>query len=194
MVQKRQPYDIYEDRRKYPRVVTNSPAEIRFQDKVLSARVHDLSPDGLQIRCTRTALKEIRPSGRAIRKENAPVVDVRFRLSVDRTERNIEASATLYYFVLLPGEKGADVACGLQFRELRGKSREHVDAFIADAMAPPKSKMPAGQGRQGAPAVVEKGRQDAHSRPSATLKALLRRTADLEERVTRLERDSRRRR
>ena len=192
-MQKRQPYEIYEDRRKYPRVVTNSPAEIRFQDKVLSVRVHDLSPDGLQIRCSRPTLREIRPSGRAIKKDNAPVVDVRFRLSVGRAERNIEASATLYYIVLLPERKEADVACGLQFKEFRGKGREHVDAFIADAMAPMESSVPARLPRDGETVAADKGGKGMHLRPGAAMKALLKRTEDLETRVTRLEHDSRRR-
>ena len=140
-MQIQQPYEIYEDRRKYPRIITNSPVEVRFQGKTLNARVHDLSPDGLQIRCSRAMFREIRPSGRAIKKENAPVVDVSFPLAVGRKDRTIEGSATLYYFVLLPGEKDGDVACGLEFKELRGKSRGSIDAFIEDAMTPVDSKV-----------------------------------------------------
>ncbi|MBI2993956.1 MAG: PilZ domain-containing protein [Gammaproteobacteria bacterium] len=218
-MQSRQPYEIYEDRRKYPRIIINSPVEVRFQDKTLQARVHDLSPDGLQIRCSRATLREIRPSGRAIKKDNAPVVDVRFALAVSRAEQTIEATAALYYFVLLPGEKGEDVACGLEFRELVGKSRESVDAFIVDAMTPVESKVldflseprtpreiaeHVGAGTQilatllaelvddGRVLCIERNRQVMHVRPAAAMKALFERTEDLEARVARLERATRR--
>lgn len=219
LVNKRQPYEIYEDRRKYPRIVTNSPVEIRFQGKVLNARVHDLSPDGLQIRCSRGTLREIRPSGRAIKKDSAPIVDVRFPVTIGRTERSIEARATMYYFVLLPDEKDEDVAFGLQFGEFRGKGAEYVEAFIVDAMTPIESKVLsflseprtereiaehvgaaspelgkvlAELTEDGEIIAIETGRQRKHLRPAAAMKVLFEKTEDLERRVARLERDVRR--
>lgn len=214
----RPPYEAYEDRRKYPRIVLNSPVEIRYQDQTLKGRVHDLSPDGLQIRCSRATIREIRPTGRAIKKDSAPIVDMRFALTVNRAEKVVEGSAALYYFVLLPGEKGEDVACGLEFRKLRKQDREAIDDFIVDAMTPVESKVldflsvprtsgeiaeHVGAGTQvvakllaelvdnGAILSFERNRKMLHVRPAAAMNALLQKAEDLERRIAWLERAAR---
>lgn len=47
-------YDMYEEKRDYPRVSVNSLAVVHKQDEYdVNVILHDISPDGVQLRCTR---------------------------------------------------------------------------------------------------------------------------------------------
>lgn len=138
---KTQPFEIHEDRRKYPRIVVDCPLEIRFGGKTLAARIYDLSPDGLQIRCDRDTLKAIRPGGKFIQRNESMLVDVSFTLAIGRARRTIEASVKMYYFVLLPEEKERGVAIGVQFASFKDRSDKYVEEFIMDALAPVESRI-----------------------------------------------------
>ncbi len=130
------PYDIYEEKRKYPRVTVDRPMEILCDGRELQGVIHDISPDGLQIRCDRKTMQTIRPGGKAVKSGTGPLVNVVFRLPVGRRERTIKAEARLYYFVLLPGEKPLDVAFGARFTSLGKDSQNDVEAFFRDALQP----------------------------------------------------------
>ena len=135
------PYRIHEDRRKYPRIIINSPADIYYKGKKLKAVVYDISPDGLQMRCTRKTLQAIHPGGEYIKEENAPDMDVTFQLITEKWHREIKIFCKMYYFVLLPEKVENDVAFGLKFIEFSGDSANCVDNFIEDAMSPMKSEI-----------------------------------------------------
>lgn len=138
---KTQPYEIHEDRRKYPRIVVDCPVEICFGGKTLAARIYDLSPDGLQIRCDRATLKAIRPGGKFIQRNESILLDLSFTLAIGRARRIIESGAKMYYFVLLPDEKERDVAIGVQFASFKDRSDKFVEEFIIDALAPVESRI-----------------------------------------------------
>lgn len=131
-----QPYEIYEEKRKYPRVEVGRPMEILSGGQTLPGFIHDISPDGLQIRCDRKTMQAIRPGGKAIKGGTGPLVNVVFTLPVGRHEKTIKAEARLYYFVLLPGEKPFDVAFGARFTSLGKDSQTDVEAFFRDALQP----------------------------------------------------------
>ena len=139
---KGQPYEIHEDRRKYPRVMVDCPAELHFEGKKYAAVIYDVSPDGVQVRCNRTTLKAIRPGGKFVQPSETILLDLSFVLPVGGgAGAAVEASVRMYYFVLLPDEKERDVAIGAQFESFRERSDRHVEAFIMDAMAPVESRI-----------------------------------------------------
>ena len=133
-----QPYSFYEERRKYPRVVINSPIVIYHNDSVLEGKIHDISEDGLQVRCDRKTFQEIHPSGKFIRKDNAPVVNVLFHLSVKGQQFDLSVKCLMYYFVVLPDAGTRDIAFGLRFISLDDRSVIDIKAFIENAMTPPE--------------------------------------------------------
>jgi DNA-binding MarR family transcriptional regulator len=137
------PYEFYEERRKYPRVVVDCPIDILFKDKELISTLYDVSPDGLQIRCNREMLMAIRPSGKTIKPDSAPKLDVEFSLMVGKNKRQITAVGEMYYFVLLPSafEGDKDVALGVRFKKLKGNSAKYIDEFITDALTPVESRI-----------------------------------------------------
>jgi hypothetical protein len=133
-----QPYSFYEERRKYPRVILYSPVVIYHNDSVLNGEIHDISVDGLQVRCDRKTFQVIHPSGKFIRKDNAPVVDVLFHLAVKGQKFDISVKCLMYYFVVLPDASNMDIAFGLRFISLDDKTLIDINAFIENAMTPPE--------------------------------------------------------
>ena len=133
-----QPYSFYEERRKYPRVVINSPIVIYHNDYVLNGEIHDISEDGLQVRCDRKTFQLIHPSGRFIRKDNAPIINVLFHLAVKGQQFDISVKCLMYYFVVLPDVSDRDIAFGLRFISLDDKPLIDINAFIENAMTPPE--------------------------------------------------------
>lgn len=142
-MKEQQPYEFYEERRQYPRVVVDCQINIRFKDKELTSTLYDVSPDGLQIRCNREMLTAIRPSGKSIKPDSTPKLDVEFSLMAGANKRQITAACEMYYFVLLPSnfEEDKDVALGLRFKKLKGNSPKYIDEFVTDVLAPIETKL-----------------------------------------------------
>lgn len=140
-MESRQPYEHYEEKRKYPRIVIGTPIDIWYKRKALSASIHDLSPDGLQVRCDRNTIRIIHPSGKFITDDIAPTLDVTFLLPVGNKQKRVRATVKLYYFVLLPDKSGPNVACGLRFTKLKGKSAAYIEQFIIDTLSPVEEKI-----------------------------------------------------
>ena len=133
-----QPYSFYEERRKYPRVLINSPVVIYHDNSVLNGEIHDISTDGLQARCDRKTFQLIHPSGRFIRKDNAPVINILFHLSIRGRQFDISVKCLMYYFVVLPDADTRDIAFGLRFISLDDKTTLDINTFIENAMIPPE--------------------------------------------------------
>ncbi len=209
-----QPYDYFEEKRKYPRIVVDHAAEIRLGAAVLQGVIHDVSPDGLQLRCDRETMQQIHPSGKSMKGENGPLLKVAFTLPVGRHEKPIEVEARMYYFVLLPGEKPNDVAFGARFTAQAGASLSNLEAFIQDAMQPieeaivalldePRSAADVAErlriSQQHAAETlarmkdthhfmeIQSGRQIQYLQLTAALQQLFKRVADLDRRLQKLE-------
>lgn len=212
----KQPYESYEDRRRFPRIGIGVPAELTFQGKSLRGKIHDLSPDGLQVRCNRKTLQAIRPSGKYIHREDAPVLETVFKLDVRGKVTEIHATVRMYYFVLLPGERDFDVAFGGQFMEFGDHGEQIVERFISDAITPletevlalldrPQSSDQLTQStgadsntvngllarlvKQGEVIPVEEGGHRRHVKLKSAIAFLIERTDLLETRIARLEAD-----
>lgn len=138
-MEKPRAYETYEERRRYPRIVLNTPVTLEFGGNSLSALAHDLSPDGLQLRCDRKTLADIHPSGRFIGRDDAPILEAKFELEIRGRTEKVVATIKMYYFVLLPEEPERDVAFGGQFVEFREDGRGLVEAFIEEALQPLES-------------------------------------------------------
>ncbi len=208
------PYDIYEEKRKYPRVMVGRPMEIVIGEQKLPGIIHDISPDGLQIRCDRKTLQVIRPSGKSIKGGTGPLVNVVFNLPLGRRDKSIKAEVRMYYFVLLPEEKVCDVAFGARFTSMTRECQADVESFFRDALQPiedaivallhePRSAAEIAEQLQISPRRAEEtlakmkdthnfmelqtGNQVRYLQLSATLGMLLKKVADLERRLRALE-------
>lgn len=130
------PYEYFEERRRYPRALLRHAGILAIRGAEQTCVIHDVSPDGIQIRCTRGTMQAMQPSGRAIKGDAGPVVAVAFTLPIGAREQLLAVSVRLYYFVLLPDGKPLDVATGARFMNLSPAARRHLDEFFREVLQP----------------------------------------------------------
>jgi len=136
-------HETHEEKRQYPRIAIDAHVDILYKDNQLVARIHDISPDGLQIRFGSETLQKINPDNEIINEETAPLLDVTFHLKLYETDTKINALCKVYYLEQLPDEDYDNVAwlpdgdyenvvCGLKFMNVEGEGSKQIDAFIAE--------------------------------------------------------------
>ncbi len=127
-------YETYEEKRLFPRINIDRRVLIRLLDgNIVYAIAHDISPDGLQIRCDRTTAHVLHPSGKSITDDNAPSVDIRLPLPLLEGLVALAARCTIRYFALISEEV---VVFGLNFEKLTEEGSGFLDRFIVEAMEP----------------------------------------------------------
>ena len=132
-------YDMYEEKREYPRIKVNTLAIVEKENEYEAhAILHDISPDGVQLRCNRQNAHIIHPSGKFISDNTAPDVVLKFSLSVDGKEKDVIVRCKLYYFSII--EMNA-VAFGARFIQFEKFSGRHVENFIMKSVIPIEEKV-----------------------------------------------------
>ena len=132
-------YDMYEEKREYPRINVNALAIIEKKDEYEAhAILHDISPDGVQLRCNRKNAHIIHPSGKFISEKSAPEVILRFSLAIDRKEKDVIVRVKLYYFSIIAMDAVAFGAKFIQFEKFTGR---HVEDFIMRSVIPIEEKV-----------------------------------------------------
>jgi hypothetical protein len=126
-------YEIYEEKRAFPRVTLNCPAIIVQGGERLRVTVYNLSPDGLQIRCDRTTAQRIHPSGRQIRKDAGPVLDVMVSLPQSGASRVLKTRCRAWYFAVV---SDAEIAFGLRFLDTGTAGGAVIEQFLREALEP----------------------------------------------------------
>ncbi len=117
-------YKVQEEKRRYPRIVIDCLVEIEHADgKVVSALAHDISPDGLQIRCDRETAKTLCPTGKEIQGGKGPEFKIRLSLPLQEGLVELGARCKALYQAVVPGE---GVAFGMQFKEFEGDSFKYL--------------------------------------------------------------------
>ncbi|MCI0591723.1 MAG: PilZ domain-containing protein [Gammaproteobacteria bacterium] len=118
-------YQVQEEKRRYPRIVIDRLIEIEQADgSVVSALAHDISPDGLQIRCDRDTAKTLNPSETQIEGDKGPEFKVRLSLPLQEGLVELGARCKTLYRAVIPGAEG--VAFGMQFKEFEGDSFKYL--------------------------------------------------------------------
>ena len=128
-------HEHHEDRREYPRIAIDSPVNILYKMQQLDARIHDISPDGLQIRTNSASLKKIYPDNENFTDANRPLLDVTFHLKLFEMDMRINALCEMYYSNPLQDGQDKDVACGLKFINFEGDGSLQLEAFITQEMS-----------------------------------------------------------
>ncbi len=99
---------------------------------VVNVVIHDLSRDGLQIRCSKKAALAIHPEGKSIKDGTAPrEVQVVFYVPVDSGDGRVKAKGELVYFSLIAPDL---VAMGLKFKAISSGGVEHLRNFVKAAL------------------------------------------------------------
>lgn len=128
------PHEDFEEKRKYPRIVINSPIEILYKMHQLQAIIYDISPDGLQIRSDNGILEKINPDNEVISEENAPLLEVNFHLKLSESNEKISAQCKMLYSMQLEDEKDKNVVSGLKFVNFEEDGSKILDTYFAEEM------------------------------------------------------------
>jgi hypothetical protein len=125
----------HEDRREYTRIVIDTPVNILYKMQQLEARIHDISPDGLQIRTDSESLEKINPGNEKFTDTNAPLLNVTFRIKLFEMDMRINALCEMYYSNPIEGDNDINMACGLRFINFEGDGSLQIEAFITQEMS-----------------------------------------------------------
>ena len=129
--------EVKEDKRKYPRLVLQIPVKVHIEQGLYAdAFLHDLSPDGLQIRCGQETAREIDTISKKNLFKDRPSISVEFALPRTNNNTEIVVKCSICYFAPLPSEENEDVAFGLQFRQFSGDSLQQIKDFFLSEMEP----------------------------------------------------------
>lgn len=132
-------YDMYEEKRDYPRVSVNTLAEVHKQDEYdVNVILHDISPDGVQLRCNRKTAHTIHPTGKFITEKTAPEIVLKFALPIDNKEKEVIVQSKIYYFTIIATDV---VAFGAKFKKFEKFTERHVEKFIMDSIIPVEAKV-----------------------------------------------------
>lgn len=130
-------FDAFEDRRMYPRLNLQIPVRVKCQNNVyVNARLHDISPDGLQLRCDQTSAELIHPSGEYIVENNLATVTVGFNLPQNDERSEIIVQCSICHFTLLTSGESNEVVFGLLFKQFKDNCRQRIKLFFISEMEP----------------------------------------------------------
>ena len=123
-----------EDQRGSPRVKLHMPVQIGLRGgQVVCARIYNMSPDGVQVRCETSAALLINPSGRAVEPGGGPLVQVAMRLNTGVNVSTFAVRARVSY--VLP-ESAEEVIIGLSFEALNQHQRDAIEAALSASLIP----------------------------------------------------------
>jgi hypothetical protein len=126
---------IHQDRRSMPRVEIECSGMALLPDgKVIDVIIHDVSRDGLQIRCSKVEAQSINPSGEAIQdNENAPEIQVQFDVPLESGPGRVMAQGKLMYFCLI----APDIAAfGMRFKSISSEGVSNLRTVVRAALEP----------------------------------------------------------
>ena len=128
----------YEERRKYPRLKINLPARVsRHQGKQVDAMIYDLSPDGIQVRCTKQTAGLVHPVDSNIDMGNKPVVVVAFSIPHHKGEKEIIARCKICHMILLDQNSAVEeVAFGMKFTRFKDNCEKYISQYFIQEMEP----------------------------------------------------------
>ena len=125
---------IYEERRQCPRVDLRIPVAVSTVDReMVRARTRNLSPEGLQFRCSGAAAELLHPKGTKIGPGKGTIVILRLALPLYGERREFIATGQLTY---LAARRRNEIAFGVAFVKVQPVYQEILDAFIVEALRP----------------------------------------------------------
>lgn len=124
---------VHKDRRALPRVTLGCPGKVMLPGgDVVNVMIHDLSRDGLQIRCGKKAAQAIHPEGTAVKESGSNIeIQVLFYVPIESGKGRVKAKGKLMYFALIAPDI---VALGLKFKSISSGGIEHLRNVVKAAL------------------------------------------------------------
>lgn len=122
-----------DEQRAYPRISLHVPVAFRNgAGEHCAARLCNLSPDGMQVRCNATSAQIIHPQLGRLQPGNLPILQATAVLPMVAGQETLTVGVRLLYLTQAP-EPPACIL-GFQFLALRPKARRIVDTFFEEQL------------------------------------------------------------
>ncbi len=122
-----------DEQRAYPRITIDIPVAFRnASGQHCAAKLRNISPDGLQVRCNLVTAQIIHPRGGKIGDENQPLLQATAVLPLSSGPETLSVGVRLLYTGTL--SDAPHCVLGFQFLNLRPKARRIIDTFFAEQM------------------------------------------------------------
>jgi hypothetical protein len=120
-----------DDQRHYPRIELDVSVGFRNgSGQHCVAKLVNISPDGVQVRCNVASAQMLHPNGGKICRSNAPIVQTAIGLPFDDGTETLSVCAQLLYLTTVSEEPRCVV--GLRFLDPRPKAQRILERFFAD--------------------------------------------------------------
>lgn len=116
----------FEEKRKYPRLKISLPIKVYYQGKdFIVACIHDISPDGMQVRCSEENAQVLK---------NEKIVSVIVNFCLPSSGKEIMVKSEICYLDLSKHNSVREAVCGLKFLQFTGDSKKQLGYFIYNEM------------------------------------------------------------
>ena len=123
-----------EEQRQHPRVVLDIPVAFRnAQGQHCAAKLCNISPDGLQVRCNVVTAQVIHPAGGRLTDCNQPILQATLAVPVGEGFETLSLGVRLQYLTV--GVDEPRCVLGFSFLNLRPKARRIVEGFFAERLS-----------------------------------------------------------
>jgi len=122
-----------DEQRRYPRVNMDIPVAFRNSSgQHCAAKLLNIAPDGIQIRCNAATAQMLHPGGGKICPGNAPIVQTAIGIPLASGTATLSVCSRLTYLTMVPEEPRCVI--GLQFLDPRPKAQRIIDQFFSDKL------------------------------------------------------------
>jgi hypothetical protein len=123
-----------DEQRRYPRVDMDIPVSFRNSSgQHCAAKLLNIAPDGIQIRCNAATAQMLHPGGGKICPSNGPIVQTAIGIPLASGAATLSVCSRLTYLTTVPEEPRCVI--GLQFLDLRPQAQRIIDQFFADKLS-----------------------------------------------------------
>ncbi len=119
-----------DEQRKFPRIELDIPVAFRNgSGQHCAARLLNIAPDGIQVRCNVATAQILHPGGGKICPNNAPMVHTAIAIPLGERVETLSVCSRLTYLTTVQQEPRC--VLGLQFLEPRPKAQRIIEQFFA---------------------------------------------------------------
>ncbi len=124
----------FECRRAFPRVKLQMPVQIGLPGgEVVCARIYNITPDGLQVRCDRATARSIHPGREPPASGQEPELLVVMRLRQDDDVRTHVLRCRVRYML---AESRDEIAMGVDFLTLLPEQQAAIESVVGASLDP----------------------------------------------------------
>ncbi len=122
------------EQRQHPRFALEIPVAFRnAQGQHCAAKLCNISPEGLQVRCNVVTAQIIHPVGGRLSDANQPILQATLAVPVGNGFETLSLGVRLQYLTILADEPRC--VLGFSFLNLRPKARRIVEGFFGERLA-----------------------------------------------------------